>query len=226
MPYRFKRRPRRKPYRKRRFFRRRRRVHRPLRSGTLITKQYDSQIINIAATALPNDFQPFYQTFSLDQIDPVQLAAWQRCFSQFRILGVKMTFMPILSPNTATATETSLCTLYTATTTSSVASAADWITEQNALTTGNIRKKLFGRYTLSKPIHSVAMRPRAHYLVANPGVPLYGSALARPNQWLNIQADTSTPHAGIRYATQFDPPHPELEIKIITSYIIQFRNVI
>ena len=137
-----------------------------------------------------------------------------------------MTFMPILSPVNATVGETSLCTLYTAVTSSSTASSTDWTTEQNALTTANVRKKLFGRYTLTRPSHTVACRPRTHFVVANPGIPLQGSALSPPNQWLNINADVSTVHMGIRYAFHYDPPHPELEVKIITSYIIQFRGVI
>lgn len=214
-----RRRPRRAPFRRRRFRRRRTRVG----PGNLITKQFVTDVVTVPLSALAGDFVAFHKTFQLSDIDPIQLSAWQRCFSAFRLTGIKMTLSPI-ETNTASVGDTTLCTLYSASTVDP--NASPWANEDAALTTAKVRKKLFGRYNLPRPVWNHSVTPRTHLYVSNPGSLFSGQALGRRNQWLNLSGDTTTPHAGIRYAFNFDDAHPEVTYKLIVEYKISFRNVI
>lgn len=228
--YTFRNRRRRVRYSRRNYRGRRRygRVHRPMRrnQGLLSVKQCKVELYSHPAEALTNDWIPEVASFKLEDIDPVQLAAWQRCFNQFRINYVTVVFMPIgepvLGPN-----ETQLSTFYTAITSNAHATNADWITEQNALTTSNVRTNLTGSFEMKNNGKvKVGLKPRTHYLIQNPGSPLVGKALAPANQWLNINADVTTEHMGLRFGWQYDQAHPLMEYKVLTTLFIQFRNVV
>lgn len=192
--------------------------------GTLSCKQAYQDIYTIPSADM---WAPNYQTFSLDQIDSTQLANWQRVFNQFRINYVTVKFLPIISSPTGLAGDTALSTFYTAITTNSNANSSDWVTENNALVTSNVRTHYTGRYNLTKPGVTIAFKPRTHFLVHNPGSAFIGKAVTpRPGTWLNLSGDTSVPHSGLRFAWQFDAPHPIIEYKQVTTFYLQFRNVV
>lgn len=226
MPYHRRRFRRRRPRRHTRYRKRRGRVHRPVsrNQGVLSCKQAYQDIYTIPSADM---WAPNYQTFSLDQIDATQLANWQRVFNQFRINYVTVKFLPIISSPTGLAGDTQLSTMYTAITTNSNANSSDWPTENNALVTSNVRTHYIGRYNITKPGVTIAFKPRTHFLVHNPGSAFIGKAVTpRPGTWLNLSGDTSVVHSGLRFGWQFDAPHPIVEFKQVTTFYLQFRNVI
>lgn len=230
MPYHKRRFRRRRPRRNTRYRRRRTRVHRPIgrNQGTLSLKQAHTDIFTIPVSAASTDWAPNYMTFSLDQIDPTQLANWQRVFTQFRINYVTVKFVPLpYQVATLNTLGQGLTTLYTAITTNSNATSADWPTEQNALVTSNVKAHYTGQYQLTKPAVTVGFKPRTHFLVHNPGAIQIGKAVTpKPGTWLNLMSDVTVAHAGLRFGWQFDAPHPTVEYKQITTFYLQFRNVI
>ena len=224
-----RRRYRRRPIRRRRrvFRRKRARVHRPMKSGNLTVRQSFTSNFTIASTALPFDFIPRLHVFKLGDIDPTQLAAFQRLFTQYRILGAKVNYFCTTS-NAAAAGSTMLCKFYSATTFNPYAQATDWITpSQGPESNARVRQKYLGRYQLPGGGSSTTkLIPRAAVQINNPGGPAAGLVVARKNLWLNTTQNFGTSHMGLRTAFHFNEPHPEIIYEVTTSYILQFRNVV
>lgn len=228
MPFYRRRRPykrRRAPVKRRRY--RKARILRKPKANTLLTRQKVLETQIVPASALPDDFIPHVQFFTLNQIDPTQLASIQRLFTQYRIKGVKMTWMNKSSGTAATPGTTALCDLYSAPTQNPYADPGDWITlSQGPLSNARVRSKTIGRYNLTNPKAVCKTKPKALYLTNNPGSPVAGLVAAPANKWFNCIQNAGTPHAGIRYAYYYQLPHVEQEYSVMTEFILEFRNVV
>lgn len=227
MPYFRKRRfaRKRRPYRKKRYVKRSR-IPRAPRANTLVTKQVVTSSLVLTAEAGSSDFQSNYMDFSLDQIDPGQLTAFRKLFSEYCIKGIKVQFTSTVT-NTALAGETLIFKMSLAPTTSPYGAAIDWISQSagpdaNAKT----RNKWLGKYQMSHPVMTAKLVPRAAYQINNPGAVPAGLVAAKKNLWLSCLNNFGTLHSGLRIGCEWQEPHPLQELQVITTYIIAFRKVI
>lgn len=227
MPYRRRIRPRR---RRRKVVRRyrRKRISRGVRSNYLVTKQVLTSTLTLPASAgASNDFISNYMNFSLNQIDPGQLTAFRKLFNEFCIKGIKVTFMNTVS-NVAAAGSTSVFKMSLCPTPDPYATQSDWPSQsQGPDSNARTRSKYLASFKgQPNPTMSAKLVPRVATVINNPGGPAAGLVCAKKNTWLSSVQNMGTLHQGLRIACEWQEPHPQVDLQVITTYLIAFRRVV
>lgn len=173
----------------------------------------------------------FVEFFDLQSLETGQLGALRRLFKQYRIKKVTMTWYPV-SSNTASAGDTSLCTLYTATDVGPQ-TITPWVgagvppnpadAEKQALAVANLRtKKLFGRYNITNATHSHTVYPRLQIPVVTAAGQV--ASLAPAGTWCDCE-DIDARWQGIKSLFMFEETHEEINYKVLVNMFIEFRGV-
>lgn len=219
---------RRRPYR-RRYRKKYTRRPRQVRSNYLVTKQSVTSTLTLPASAgASNDFQSYFMNFALNQIDPGQLTAFRKLFNEFTIKGIKVTFMNTVS-NVAAAGSTSVFKLSLCPTSDAYAAATDWISQsQGPDANPKVRQKYMASFKgQPNPIMTAKLVPRTAYMINNPGAAPAGLVSTRfKNLWLSSLNNMGTLHNGLRIAAEWQEPHPQVDLQVITTYLLAFRRVV
>ena len=184
--------------------------------------------MTLPASSASGDFQSVYMDFALNQIDPGQLTAFRKLFSEFCLKGV---MVKIFNPtsNVAAATFTSLFLASACSTISPYATAADWVSQSAGPdATARTKSKWMGRYNIggAGPVLTTKLVPRAAVQINNPGAVPAGLVPYRKNTWMSCLNNMGTLHSGLRLGFNWQEPHPLQDLQVQVHYIIGFRNII
>lgn len=160
--------------------------------------------------------------------DLTQWATFASLFDQYRINGIKMTFLPTTAASDATVTNPG------ATFATSIDLDGDNIitTFPQLLECANVKTSPWSSQGGLTPYKTVFLRPRAHDALITEldatGQPAsFSAGLASRKQWLDVSDRGNTTHYGLNVGWYFGNATVNFnqELNVIITYYIQFRKV-
>lgn len=215
-------------------YRRKRRIPRhPSTDPVLTVTQKDSFIRAIPSSTTPT-FEAGQIIFKLDNLDPAQYGNYTRLFKFYRLLGVKVTFVPqYIGSGTSTDPQPQLLTAGTIGTSITRDSNAlapispVWANVVQAEGCSNLVKRYLSPQTGGRSTHVVKMKPSLNNWVRTTVNSATGNTVTiqKGRPWIS----TGTPgqeYYGLRWfwETQANN-HPAMDLEVRISYIFQFKGV-
>jgi len=226
MPYRRKYARKKAPFRKRRYRKRSglRNKTSP-RTGYLNTQQKVLQTDLIPAGIAPTGI---IKKFSFEAVDIPQWTTFASLFDQYRITGVKMTFLPTTNTNDQNNPGGTFATSIDLDGDSQISSFSD------LLQCANTRTSPWSTAGGMTPYKKIFLRPRVHDALITERDPITGqpvsfsNALGFRKQWIDIADKGTTTHYGLNVGWYFGNSallSNPVELNIMLTYYIQFRKI-
>ena len=240
MPYRRRRKaPARKIQRAWRRYRKRKYTRRPgknisTKTGILTCYQTASSEVPIASSPIAS-FQAGQLIFKLNNLDPTQYGNFTRLFKFYRILGVKVTFVPqYIGQVGAPAGEPQPQMLAAGNLGTSITLDSNlldpvtpvWPNLQTAEACGNLKKKWLIPQTAGRSTKVVKFVPRMNNWVRTTvnSASNATATIAKKHQWVSSQTQGQE-YYGLRYYWEQPFANPGMTLEIRTQYLLQFKGV-
>lgn len=167
-------------------------------------------------------------TFSLSNVNALNVQAFARLFKWYRILGVKATFRVAYSGGSTTDTATGTLGLTSGTMYTSKCfdvndiNASTWSSQEDAECESNMSKKYISLISGGRATKVVKLRPRLNQLVytGTSGVVTLGNK----GSWISTDSPSCT-YTGLKYGLEIPNAHPDMKLITHYSYILQFKGV-
>lgn len=183
------------------------------------------------AAATTVDIGSWAQSFCLRDIEHV--ATWQRIYDQYRIRGVKLTFMPY---QTIAASSTATKAGSTAGTGRALAVLLHYRTDEDSITDFGINTETVlenflhapdikhRRLTPGRPF-SIYLRPCPCNMVYDDNTTGTAYGLMKRTSWLDTQNDL-IPYYGLKAACEVDggDTNDGMNVRVMATYYVQFRE--
>lgn len=220
----------------RRYRKRRPRIGRYMnsRNPTLTVTQKTSDIVAIPSSTVPS-FESGQLIFKLNNLDATQYGNYTRLFKFYRLLGVKVTFVPqYIGAGTSTDPMPQLLiagTIGTSVTRDSnlfTPITPEWPSVATAEACSNLQKRYLAPGTGGRATHTVKMKPVLNNWVRTTTTSATNNTvtIAQGRPWISTQTPGQE-YYGLRWFWETQAgPHPALDMEIRVSYIFQFKGVI
>lgn len=217
-----------------RFFRRRRRGRYKARGSQvsaktgILTCYQHCNTEQVLSSTTAGSWTASNVTFSLSNVNALNVQAFQRLFKWFRILGVKATFRVCYSGGSTTDTATGTLGLTAGTVYTSKCfdvndlNAGSWSSQEDAECESNMSKKYINLTSGGRATKVVKLRPRLNQLVytGTSGVVTLGNK----GSWISTDSPSCT-YTGMKYGLEIPNPHPDMKLLVHYSYLLQFKGV-
>lgn len=204
------------------------------KTGILTCYQNSSEEIPIPSSAFAS-FTAGQLIFRLNNLDPTQYGNFTRLFKFYRILGVKVTFVPqYIGQTGAPAGEPQPQMLCAGNLGTSITLDSNlmspvtpvWPDLPTAEACGNLKRKWLIPQTAGKSTKVVKFVPRMNNWVRTSASSSTNATatIAKKHQWVSSQT-TGQEYFGLRYYWEQPFANPGMTLEIRTQYLLQFKGV-